>query len=245
MDVTIKKLSPLGAEILGADIEALLNDKQVPALVLDALEENGVLVFPELGLDDAQQVAFALRLGDIVTRSGPGTYGRGTEHPEIYHVGFSDELNNELQVKGAFLWHIDGTTDEIPSKASLLTGRSIAASGGDTTFVSTYAAYDRLSGEEKVRFAGLKVLHSLESAYRHFDPNPTPEIVERLRAVAPMIHPSCGRTALGASHSCWARPPSGSKGCPRRRALRSSPSSSSARRSPSTSTRTSGRSVTW
>jgi alpha-ketoglutarate-dependent taurine dioxygenase len=188
--ITVEKFEPLGAAIVGADIGTLLSADGVPELVLGALEENGVLVFPELALDDDQQVAFSERLGGTVTKKGSGVYGRDAKHPEIYHVGFSDELNNVLQVKGAFFWHIDGTTDDIPSKASLLTARSLSATGGgDTQFVNTYVAYDRLSDAEQQHLAHLRVEHSLESAYRWFDPDPPADVVERLRSVEPKVHP--------------------------------------------------------
>jgi alpha-ketoglutarate-dependent taurine dioxygenase len=185
---TVEKCAPLGAKILGADIETLLNDESIPELVLDALEENGLLVFPELGLDDAQQVAFAHRLGEPIGSGHTGA-GRSDQNPEIYFVGFGDDLNNALYVKGAFNWHLDGSTDEIPSKASLLSCRSLAREGGDTQFVSTYLAYDRLSDEDKERFASIRVVHSAEAAYRMFDPNPSDELRARLRRVAPRTHP--------------------------------------------------------
>jgi alpha-ketoglutarate-dependent taurine dioxygenase len=189
MDLRVQRFEPLGAEILGADIDALLHDEHVPALVLDALEDNGVLVFRELGLDDEQQLAFAGRLGEVVSRMGKG-YGRDADQPGIYKVGFSDELNNAVQVRGAFHWHIDGTTDDIPSKASLLSCRSLPSSGGgDTQFASTYAAFDRLSAADRERFAGLKVHHSIESAYRAFDPDPPADVLERLRAIEGRLHP--------------------------------------------------------
>jgi alpha-ketoglutarate-dependent taurine dioxygenase len=188
MSIEVHPLAPLGAEIVGADVDTLLHAEDVPKLVLDALEDYGVLVFRELGIDDDQQIEFARRLGDIAT--GRAGYGRDAERPEVYRVGFADELNNELQVKGSFHWHLDGTTDEIPSKASLLSARSVSASaGGDTQFVSTYAAHDQLADADKERLAQLKVHHSAESAYRHFDPDPPPEAVERLRRIPTQVHP--------------------------------------------------------
>jgi alpha-ketoglutarate-dependent taurine dioxygenase len=188
MSLTVERFTPLGAKILGADTDRLLNDERVPEIVLGALEENGVVVFPELGVDDTQQVAFARRLGDLIGSGHTGA-GRSDQNPEIYYVGFGDDLNNELYVKGAFNWHLDGSTDDIPSKASLLSGRSVAAEGGDTQFVSTYTAYDRLSDEEKEQFATTRVVHSAENAYRKIDPNPSDELIERLRRVAPKVHP--------------------------------------------------------
>jgi alpha-ketoglutarate-dependent taurine dioxygenase len=188
MSLVVERCEPLGARILGVDIGQLLDDEQLPGLVSGILEENGVVVFPELGADDAELVAFARRLGDPIGSGHTGA-GRGGQSPEIYHVGFGDDLNNELYVKGAFNWHFDGSTDDVPSEASLLLACSLADKGGDTQFVSTYAAYERLSDEEKVRFGAIRVVHSAEAAYRKFDPNPSDDMVARLRKVIPRTHP--------------------------------------------------------
>ena len=57
--LTINKLTDsVGAEVLGVDSDRLASDEAFGAAVLDALEDNGVLVFPELGLDPEAQVAF-------------------------------------------------------------------------------------------------------------------------------------------------------------------------------------------
>jgi alpha-ketoglutarate-dependent taurine dioxygenase len=189
MSLTIERCSPIGAKIVGAEIDQLLNDECVPDELLALLELNSVLVFPEISFDDVQQVTFSQRLGEVVSGMSVGSRTAETQ-PEIYHVGFGPDLNNELLVKGSFVWHLDGTTYGIPNKATFLEAHSLSVNGGgDTQFVSTYAAYDRLGDEEKERFADLKVVHSVESAYRAFDPDPSPEIVERLRAVSTKVHP--------------------------------------------------------
>jgi alpha-ketoglutarate-dependent taurine dioxygenase len=189
MTIVVNRLAPMGAEIGGADIDTLLHDEDVPGVILDALEQNGVLIFRELGLDDAQQVAFSRRLGGIAMGTGAKGYGRSEEMPEVYHVGFSKDLNNEVQVRGAFDWHMDGTTDPIPSMASLLSARSLAAEGGDTQFVSTYDAYERLSDTEKELVGSLKAEHGIEHAYRRFEPDPKTEVLERIRQIPTRSHP--------------------------------------------------------
>lgn len=199
--VTVHRLAPMGAEIIGATIDALLHEDTLAALILDALEQNGVLIFHELGLDDVQQVAFARRLGNIAMGTGAKGYGRSETMPEVYHVGFSKDLNNEIQVRGAFDWHMDGTTDTIPSMASLLSGRVLAAEGGDTQFVSTYDAYDRLSDEDKQLVADLRAEHSIKAAYLRFEPNPAADVIERIDKVPSRFHPlvwkhSTGRKSL-------------------------------------------------
>lgn len=64
--LTITKLTDsVGAEVTGLDPAALAHDDSVGEAVLDALEDNGVLVFRGLYLDPAAQVAFCGRLGEV------------------------------------------------------------------------------------------------------------------------------------------------------------------------------------
>ena len=64
--LTTEKLgATVGAEVLGIDRERLLHDDTLPAACMDALEENGVLVFRELHIDDDTQIAFSKMLDDV------------------------------------------------------------------------------------------------------------------------------------------------------------------------------------
>ena len=83
-------------------------------------------------------------------------------------------MNDSAQyLKGAFLWHIDGASDEIPSKATLLSAHVLSPTGGETEFASCYAAYDDLSDDEKQRFGELKVVHSFEHSQLQSKPDAT------------------------------------------------------------------------
>ena len=103
-----KLTDTVGAEVHGVDVDRLLHDDDMPAWTHDALEANGVLVFRDLHLDDASQVAFSRRLGE------PVVLGKG-EHPEIFIVTLDPERSRSAAyLKGTFDWHIDGLTDDIP-----------------------------------------------------------------------------------------------------------------------------------
>jgi alpha-ketoglutarate-dependent taurine dioxygenase len=78
-------------------------------------------------------------------------------------------------LRGTVYWHIDGAQDDVPSKATMLSAHVISATGGETEFASTYAAYDDLTDAEKAEYEDLRVLHSLESSQRLVYPDPTPE----------------------------------------------------------------------
>jgi alpha-ketoglutarate-dependent taurine dioxygenase len=166
----------VGVEVLGADVDRLLHDPHVPAWVHSTLEATGVLVFRELHLDDASHIAFSKRLGKVEV------FGTG-ENAEIFRVTLDPAKNPvAAYLRGTFDWHIDGLTDDIPIKATLLAAHGVADSGGETEFASTYAAYDALTVEEKERFDAVRVVHSIEATQRRLEPNPTPEQLAMWRA---------------------------------------------------------------
>ncbi|KUI28987.1 TauD/TfdA family dioxygenase [Mycobacterium sp. GA-2829] len=186
--LTINKLTAsVGAEVTGLHPEALADDT-LAAAVLDALEDNGVLVFPGLHLDPPAQVAFCRRLGEV-DHSSDG------HHPVagIYPVTLDKSKNSSAAyLRATFDWHIDGCTptgDEYPQMATVLSARQVAESGGETEFASSYAAYDHLDEDEKQRLGSLRVVHSLEASQRRVTPDPAPELLARWRSRPTHEHP--------------------------------------------------------
>lgn len=182
--ITTKKLgAKVGAEVTDVDKERLLHDDDLPAACLEALEENGALVFRDLHLDDATQVAFSKKLGDVEV------FGKG-ENPEIFRVTLDPKRNPAaVYLRGTFDWHIDGCTDDIPIMATMLSAHAVAASGGETEFASTYGAYEALTDEEKERFESVRVVHTIEASQRLHNPDPSPEEVKIWRSRPPKEHP--------------------------------------------------------
>lgn len=187
--LTITKLtSTVGAEVTGLSSEELATDDALADAVLEALEDNGVLVFPGLSLTPETQVAFCTRLGEV-DRSSDG------RHPVsgIYPITMDKSKNASANyLRAAFLWHIDGCTplnDECPQKATVLSAKQVADEGGETEFASAYTAYDMLSDEDKQRLGSLRVVHSLEASQRKTTPDPSQEELARWRARPTHEHP--------------------------------------------------------
>jgi alpha-ketoglutarate-dependent taurine dioxygenase len=187
--LTINKLTAsVGAEVTGLDSDMLATDDALGAAILDALEDNGVLVFPGLGLTPEAQVAFCRRLGDI-DHSSDG------HHPVagIYPVTLDKSKNASADyLRATFDWHIDGctpTNDECPQKATVLSAKQVAERGGETEFANSYAAYEAFSDQEKQRFGALRVVHSLEASQRRVHPDPSPELVAKWRSRPTHEHP--------------------------------------------------------
>jgi alpha-ketoglutarate-dependent taurine dioxygenase len=186
--LTINKLTAsVGAEVTGLGPSSL-SDETLGQSVLDALEDNGVLVFPGLRLDPQAQIEFCRRLGEI-DHSSDG------HHPVagIYPVTLDKSKNSSAAyLRATFDWHIDGctpTSDEYPQKATVLSAVQVAEKGGETEFASSYGAYDSLSDEEQDRLSRLRVVHSLEASQRRVNPNPSAKELARWRARPTHEHP--------------------------------------------------------
>ena len=187
--LTITKLSEsVGAEVTGLDPAHLTANDPVGETILDALEDNGVLVFRGLRLEPEAQVAFCRRLGEI-------DYSSDGHHPVagIYPITLDKSKNSSAAyLKATFDWHIDGCTptgDDCPQKATVLSAVQVAEWGGETEFANSYAAYDALTDEEKDHFGRLRVVHSLEASQRRITPEPTPEQLARWRSRRTHEHP--------------------------------------------------------
>jgi alpha-ketoglutarate-dependent taurine dioxygenase len=165
-------LSPeLGAELVGYDN---LLDGDVVTQCLEALKWRGVLLIRGAHLDDAAQLEFSRKLGQVLTPGGK----------EITTVTLDPSKNKLAQyLKGAFNWHIDDTTSAVPAKATMLTARSLAMIGGGTEFANTYAAYENLPEHERKRYEDLRVVHSFEAAQLRVTPDPSEKELASWRAV--------------------------------------------------------------
>ena len=182
--ITIDRLTDsVGAQISGVDHDRLVTDDALAAEILDALETHGVLVMRALDVDDATQVAFSKRLGRVEV------FGKG-EHPEIFRVTLDPAKNPAAAyLRGTFDWHIDGCTDDVPIMATVLSAHAVAASGGETEFASTYAAFDRLGADEQQRALSLRVVHTFEASQRLVNDDPSPEELAMWRRRPPKEHP--------------------------------------------------------
>jgi alpha-ketoglutarate-dependent taurine dioxygenase len=154
----------IGTEIL-ADKATLLSGEHADTL-RELLEQRGVLVFPQIGFSDDEQVAFTETLGAFAAeRTGE----------KLYSVTLDSTVNSSADyLKGSLYWHIDGAMNTVPIRASLLSSRVLPADGGgDTEFCNTYAAYDDLPDEDKTELEGLTAMHSAWNSLFYYEPEPT------------------------------------------------------------------------
>jgi alpha-ketoglutarate-dependent taurine dioxygenase len=158
------------------------------------LERRGVLVARNLDIRDDQLLAIAqslgtVRLGTVAKEGVDGikkvTFDR-TENPETAQY-----------LMGTFYWHMDGTYDDVPPLAAVLTPRILAPSGGETEFANTYAAYEDLTDQDKGRFETFQVEHTMAAAHRLYTPSPSAEELAHWNKFPPRVHPLVWRHRSG------------------------------------------------
>ncbi len=161
-----------------ADIDALLTPEAGKEL-RGLLKQRGVLVFKELNLSTEQQVLLASHMGSVREEGEKG----------IFKITLDKNTNARADyLKGSFLWHMDGTHDSVPVFASLLTGRKLSKTGGQTEFANSYAAYETLSEAMKKRIEGLRLVHSVETSMRRAEIEDTPDNVAYWRSIPDRTH---------------------------------------------------------
>lgn len=182
-------------ELIGSEIiinSEYLDAPEVNAALRDLLVNRGVLVFRRQHLSEEQQLSLARGLGTLREELGKGIYKITLDKKSNAHADY---------LKGSFLWHIDGTHDDIPPFATLLTGLTLSEVGGQTEFANSYAAYESLPPGMKDRIKDLQVVHSVEVSMTRAGIAPTEENLRYWRGYGDRIHNlvwthKCGRKSL-------------------------------------------------
>ena len=153
-------LTPRVGSEFRIDRDVLLSGAQAQD-IRDLLVQRGVIIARGLHLTDDEQRALARTLGDLRL----GTVKQEGEEG-LMKVTFDKKINPEYAqfFFGSQLWHMDGTYEEVPPFATLLTPRVLSETGGQTEFCNTYAAYEDLSEADKALVDGLKVIHTMQAA---------------------------------------------------------------------------------
>jgi alpha-ketoglutarate-dependent taurine dioxygenase len=169
MPVTVGPITPaFGLEIAGLTAVELVGPRGAEE-AQQAMDRYGVVVYRGVGISDDELVALSRRMGTLVVQpTGEHAY------PEIQTITLNPAKTNAMLAsfrQGNFHWHIDGATDELPQKGTLLVAREVDPAGGDTEFATTYAAYEALSDGEKAEIDSLSVVHSFAHAQSLANPD--------------------------------------------------------------------------
>jgi len=146
------EIIPLGpgfaAELRGVTLAEVAAKTAVYNQVRAAFEEHSVLIFRGQELTDETQLAFSRRFGPLeVTKVG--SQGAGSNLVILSTIDENGKVvpadhRLSLRNKANQLWHTDSTFKRVPALASVLSARIIPAAGGETEYVSTRLAWERL-----------------------------------------------------------------------------------------------------
>jgi taurine dioxygenase len=195
----------LGANIAGAELSA--PNEETLDRIRAALRDHLVLRFRATNLDDASYLAFGRTFGEIAppdehTRTASMTDAGFPEMSVISNVVENGVAKGESG-DGELRWHTDHGFMERPAGFTMLLAREVPASGGDTSFLNMYLAYEALPGDLRVRVEGKRLKHQASHGstgqrrpgylgLESDDPRDLPG------AVHPIVraHPETGRKAL-------------------------------------------------
>jgi alpha-ketoglutarate-dependent taurine dioxygenase len=179
MTFTATALTPLIGTRIEADKAELLSGARAEEL-RSLLEQRGVLTFPRINFTDEEQRTFAKTIG---TPTDQGERG-------LHKISLDTNVTETAKyLRGTVFWHFDGWNDTIPARGTILTARALSATGGQTEFSNTYAAYEELSEARKALLAKLKIVHTMVAIQRDAFPDYTPEMEADWRRFADTRHP--------------------------------------------------------
>ena len=209
------QIVPLGpgfaAELRGVTLAEIAAGDAVYQAARAALEEHSVLVFRGQDVTDEAQLAFSRCFGPLeVTKIG--SLGVGSNLVLLSTIDENGKVvppdhRLALRNKANQLWHTDSTFKSVPALASVLSARIIPARGGETEYVSTRLAWERLEPSLRQRLESCFAWHDYNHSRRKIAPDLV--IPEERAALSPQCwrlawkNPTNGRTALYiASHAC-------------------------------------------
>ena len=210
MSIKITPLHPVFAgEITGVDATRPLS-REMEAAIEAGMDRYAVLVFRDQRLSDEQQLAFSQSFGALEETNGTGISKPGEQrlHPAFADVSNLDKDNQilardnrrRLYSLGNMLWHSDSSFKPVPAKYSILSGRVVAASGGETEFADMRAAYDALDDATKAELEPLVCEHSLIYSRETLGFGDLSEAeratMRPVRQALVRLHPGSGRKSL-------------------------------------------------
>jgi len=186
---------PLGpgfaAELRGVRLADIAADDSAYNEARAVFEEYSVIVFRGQEVTDEGQLAFSRRFGPLeITKVG--SLGAGTNLVILSTIDENGKVvpadhRLALRNKANQLWHTDSTFKRVPALASVLSARVIPARGGETEYVSTRLAFERLDPALRERLENSFVWHD----YAHSRGKIAPDLASAEERAA--LPPQCWR----------------------------------------------------
>jgi alpha-ketoglutarate-dependent 2,4-dichlorophenoxyacetate dioxygenase len=186
---------PLGpgfaAELRNVTLADVASNDAACAATRAAFEEHSVLVFRDQEVTDELQLAFSRRFGPPeVTKVG--SQGTGSHFVILSTIGPDGKVvppdhRLSLRSKANQLWHTDSSFKSVPALASILSARTIPVRGGETEYVSTRLAFERLDAPLRERLENSFAWHD----YAHSRSQIAPDLASPEERAA--LPPQCWR----------------------------------------------------
>jgi alpha-ketoglutarate-dependent 2,4-dichlorophenoxyacetate dioxygenase len=197
-------------ELRGVTLAEIAADDAAYAAARAAFEEHSVLVFRDQEVTDEVQLAFSRRFGPPEV-SKVGSQGAGTHFVILTTIGEDGKVvpadhRLSLRNRANQLWHTDSSFKDVPALTSVLSARIIPRNGGETEFVSTRLAFERLDPALREKIENSYAWHN----YAHSRGKIAPDLAspEERAALPPQCwrmvwrNPTNGRSAIYlASHA--------------------------------------------
>jgi len=162
--LNIEPLHPeFGARIQGLNLKTDLEGERLEA-VREAIDAYSFLLFEEQSFDDASQLELTRAFGEPKPSHVARGEGRleyfgtiGNVQPDGTVLGNSHKKT--IFLTGNNMWHTDASFEATPAFLSIMCAYETPAEGGETLFVSTRSAYERLGEDRKAEVDPLIVIH--------------------------------------------------------------------------------------
>jgi taurine dioxygenase len=194
MPLHLRPLAPrIGAEVVGMDLSRPL-DTATCAAVETAWFEHGVLLFRDQDITAEQQTRFAEYFGPLAMTTSSGK-------PVMLVSNIIENGKPIGRLPDGEMWfHSDQSYLPRPCAGATLFAVELPQVGGNTLFANTYASYEALSIEMKVRLANLRAInvydYSLGSTKKHDAAHVIREGVPHATHPVVRTHPATGRKSL-------------------------------------------------
>jgi alpha-ketoglutarate-dependent 2,4-dichlorophenoxyacetate dioxygenase len=123
-----------------------------------ALDSYPVLVLRDQEITDADQLAFAGLLGRVRQVDGKPYIGTSGNVDDDGRLISSDDTRQRTAIASR-LWHSDVSYKRIPDRYTVLVSQVLPASGGNTQFCNTYAAWAALPDTQQAALLDLVAVH--------------------------------------------------------------------------------------
>jgi len=160
----IEPLHPeLGARIRGLNLRKDLQGERLEA-VREAVDTYSFLLFEDQSFDDAAQLELTRAFGEpepshVARGEGKLEYFGTIGNVQADGTVLGNSHKKTIFLTGNNMWHTDASFKATPAFLSIMCAYETPAEGGETLFVSTRRAYERLAENRKGEVDPLIVIH--------------------------------------------------------------------------------------